>query len=139
MEHQMLAGSVSSPQRPGIRGTDEMYVDIFEEMMQMMQETSKAKRKLIHEKPEETRVGNPFLASNEQKTLAGTLGIRSCPKKEKRMHLHRMPGDPAEIAREKVVLNQQLRTGYLKAIILEFPDIVPFPRNRESAAGVVHS
>jgi hypothetical protein len=116
-----------------------MYVDIFGEMMRMMQKTSKAKRRLSREKPEARRAGKPFLVFKEQKEPSGIKGIlRSCSA-EKRVHLHKMPSDPEAVERERIVLHRRLRSGDMKAIILEFPGIVSFPENRESSVGVAHS
>jgi hypothetical protein len=116
-----------------------MYVDIFEEMMRMMQETSKAKRKLIHKKPVAARVYKQFLASGEQKNPVWTMGTSRYRPSGKRVHLHRMPYDPEEMAREKAELHHLLKTGDLKAVILAFPCPVQTPPVQRAHAGVARS
>jgi hypothetical protein len=116
-----------------------MYADIFEEMMRMMQETSKAKRQRSHEKPGAKRVCQPSPVFTEQQEPAGIQRTGSSSAAENRVHLHRMPSDPGAVEHERKLLHEQIRTGNAKAIILEFPGNVSFSQHRESSAGVAGS
>jgi len=98
----------------------------------MMQETSRAKRKVSPINLTPPGVRNPYTGSRDQ--ISPVVAKINNPPASKRVHLHRMPSDPAEIARERVVLHQQLRAGDLNAVILEFQ-----PDYRETRTGVARS
>jgi hypothetical protein len=111
---------------------------VFEEMMQMMLKTSKAKRRLLREKQGTAGACRPSGTSLTGEVPVQVKNTEKGPA-EARLHLYRMPADPGEEARERGALRQRFREGDLKAVILEFPHPPATGPDRAGPAGAAKS
>ena len=110
-----------------------MMKDSIREMMQMMVRTSRAKRSLLQAGTHIPSMGtSPEVQIHDHAIRrSGYIG--------KRLRLHRMPGDPDAITRERIALRELFRQGSPSTLILEYPGSAPAIPDRVRTAGVAGS